>query len=541
MKKLLLITFLAIFITNYCNAREHKSMPYSNELNTHHLSEINYQKKIIQSFQKYQRLLNESISQEKKLKYADSMMLSARISGDKNLIAQSYLSKGLIFDSHYKIKAIDQYLTAYQYAKNSEDEHLKYNILYHIGAIKSYLKLYDEALEIFKDCKTYFEETSKYVNNNSSKSYYNILHQMIVCYEHQKKYVKADSLIHVGLTQTKNKPGFELEYSYFLKSKGISHYHSKKYSAAIKELQEALPVIASKKDFAWTAGIYYYLGRCYLQENREKEAIISFQKVDTIFKNNHFLLPELRRNYKQLIQYNKRQNDVKQELYYASQLLKIDSTLSKDFSYIPSKLHKEFDNIKESKGIEDIIFNIGLVSLCSLVPFGFYFTRRAIQTQSLSYENKFDFVKNSNSNSFTQIENQIEQEEIQEEKKYGISEEKVSDILNKLETFEAKKEFIQKGLTITTLSQQLNTNNKYLSHVINEHKGKSFSKYLAELRIEYITQMLCSNKKFLDYKIEALSEECGIASRQNFSDIFYEINGMRPTDFIKKIKENHVN
>ncbi|WP_347217546.1 helix-turn-helix domain-containing protein, partial [Chryseobacterium sp.] len=228
---------------------------------------------------------------------------------------------------------------------------------------------------------------------------------------------------------------------------------------------------------------------------------------------------------------------------YASQLLKIDSTLGKDYSYIPSKLHKDFDTINISKGKENMIFNIGLISLCSLMPFGFYFTRRAILTHSSP--NKSDFTqKNSNSSfiqSETQIENHIELKEIQEEKKYGISEEKVSDILTKLETFEAKKEFTQKGLTITTLSQQLNTNNKYLSYVINEHKGKSFSKYLAELRIEYITQMLYTNKKFLDYKIEALSEECGIASRQNFSDIFYEINGMRPTDFIKKIKENHFN
>lgn len=544
MKNLLHITLVTLFMTNYCLAGEHQAISSNHQPNPHHIPETRHQilKRIAQSFQKYQRLLNESLLPEKKLLYADSMILSAKISGNKNLISQAYLCKGILYDSPYKRKAVDQYLLAYQYAKNSDDERLKYRILYHIGTIKSYLGLYDEALTLFEDCRVYFEEKSKDRSDSSSKFYYDTLHQMIFCYRHLKNYPKTDSLIQIGLAQTRNRPAFELEYSYFLKSKGISDYRNKKYSDAIQELEKALPKIADKKDFNWMADVYYYLGKCYLKEKNEKAAMANFQKVDTIFKNNHFLLPELRRNYKQLIRYNQRQHDVKQQLYYANQLLKIDSVLGKDFTYIPAKLHKDFDTVNLSKGKEDghMMLNIGLLSLCSLMPFGFYLTRKTLLNRSSSKENTLDFVQDFTESSSTLAEHPIESTEIQEEKKYAISEEKVSDILNKLEVFEAKKEFIQKGLTITTLSQQLNTNNKYLSFVINEHKGKSFSKYLAELRIEYITQMIRTNKKFLDYKIEALSEECGIASRQNFSDIFYEINGMRPTDFIKKIKENHM-
>nr|WP_252730327.1 AraC family transcriptional regulator [Chryseobacterium indologenes] len=42
----------------------------------------------------------------------------------------------------------------------------------------------------------------------------------------------------------------------------------------------------------------------------------------------------------------------------------------------------------------------------------------------------------------------------------------------------------------------------------------------------------------MNYKIETLAEECGIASRTNFSNLFREINGMRPTDFIKKRRKD---
>lgn len=82
------------------------------------------------------------------------------------------------------------------------------------------------------------------------------------------------------------------------------------------------------------------------------------------------------------------------------------------------------------------------------------------------------------------------------------------------------------------MAEELNVGTSELSRIINQHKGVNFSKYLSTLRIKYITDKLFSDKKYLEYKVEALALECGIASRQNFSDLFTEINGMRPKDFI---------
>ena len=42
------------------------------------------------------------------------------------------------------------------------------------------------------------------------------------------------------------------------------------------------------------------------------------------------------------------------------------------------------------------------------------------------------------------------------------------------------------------------------------------------------------NPQYLRLKIQGLANECGISSRQNFSDLFLEINNIRPTDFIKQ-------
>ncbi len=110
-------------------------------------------------------------------------------------------------------------------------------------------------------------------------------------------------------------------------------------------------------------------------------------------------------------------------------------------------------------------------------------------------------------------------------------------MLTKLKKFEEKKQFTQKGLTIQKLAVQLETNSNYLSQVINDEKGMNFNKYLGDLRIRYITQLLFEKNIYLNYTIDTLAKECGIASRQNFSDLFFEINGIRPTDFIRKRKK----
>ncbi|WPC12002.1 AraC family transcriptional regulator [Riemerella anatipestifer] len=91
-------------------------------------------------------------------------------------------------------------------------------------------------------------------------------------------------------------------------------------------------------------------------------------------------------------------------------------------------------------------------------------------------------------------------------------------------------------MTLSKLSKKFNTNSKYLSQVISETRHTNFNRYISELRINYITHLLFNDKRYLNYTIESLAEKCGIQSRQNFSDLFLEINGIRPTDFIKKRK-----
>ena len=124
------------------------------------------------------------------------------------------------------------------------------------------------------------------------------------------------------------------------------------------------------------------------------------------------------------------------------------------------------------------------------------------------------------------------------QRKTSISAEMTIEISEKLKIFEQEKQFLKKGITELSVALKLSTNSHYLSVYINEHKGMNFNKYIAELRINYITNLLNSNTKYLHYTVEALANECGIATRQNFSNLFFKINGIRPIDYIKSRKKD---
>lgn len=480
-----------------------------------------------------------------KLKFADSTISAAKLSKNNDLIVKAYLGKGIIY--YFNLKKykpdLDEYIKAYQYSNKSNDLYLQHKVIYHLGVVKSYLGYYSDALDHFKKCILYFEPKTKLNIHpddiyNNKKGYLNSVHQSIVCYRNLKNYKKVDSLIHVGLSVAGNSKDFELEKAYFLKCKGILNYNEEKYNEAISDLDNALPLIVKNKDFAWTSVSFFYRGKSYLAIGDKKKAVDNFLKVDSIFQKNNFILPELRENYELLIHNAKENNDPKKELYYTKSLLKADSVINKDFTYLSSRIHKEYDTrilIDSQKNLEHqnswgkiFIFMLSVIFITLVILI--YFRNKREQEIKLKY---------------TELQKKLQkglsivpaaETKTEKNQKSPLSEVIVNEILEKLVRFENENGFIEKGMSLNKLAKKLNTNANYLSYIVNEKRGMNFNKYLAELRINYITQKIYYEKKYLNYTVEGLAEECGIASRQNFSDLFFSINGIRPADFIKKRK-----
>ncbi len=534
---------------NYENLEENneKALSYVHAYIAKAKKEKNYNKLV----QGYEDAVYYSATNKKKLIYADSSIIAAKESQNNDLISRSYLGKGIIY--YYNLKnyksALDEYLKAYEYSKKGYTSYQKYKIIYHLGVVKNYLGYYNDALGLFNECIDYFEPktSGNYHPNeifNNSKGYLNSLHLAAVCYNHLGDYKTADSLTNKGLNFINNDTinEFAQEKSYLLKNKGISEYQKGEFAKAIQTFNEAIPVLEKNNDFAWASVSDFYIGKSYLGQKQETEAMKQFKKVDSIFQKHNFILPELRENYELLINYYRKHEDPKQELYYTKVLLKADGVLTRDFTYLSSIIHREYDtqNLMDIQtrlesqnkwGLGMIILLCVIVSVLVYNVWKYYQNEKKIRLKYKALEENLQH----------HLENAVPAvpyENISSQSKSTMSEDVYKDLQEKLENFEKEKQFIEKGITLNKLAVSFDTNSTYLSQFINETKGINFNKYLGILRINYITQLMYEKEKYLNYTIQSLSEECGIASRQNFSDLFQEINGLRPTDFVKKRKKD---
>ncbi|WP_162990003.1 helix-turn-helix domain-containing protein [Chryseobacterium sp. 6424] len=352
-------------------------------------------------------------------------------------------------------------------------------------------------------------------------------------------YKKADSLVEVGLNFTNKSKEFPLEQAYFTKCKGIFEYYQKNYDDAIQNLTSALPVLKKNNDFSWTSVADFYIGKSYLGLGKQEQAIQQFEKVDSIFQKHKFIVPELRENYELLIKYWKEKKNDKQELHYTKNLLKADSILAKDFPYLSAKIHKDYDTqiLEDAKGKleKQNYWSLGAILLLILAVIGLIFIAwKLYQKEKLIRKKYSELEERLQTHQPTPA---VSYENIPQQSKAVISKDVFTDLAEKLKEFEDTKSFKEKGITLPQLAENFKTNTTYLSQYINDVMGVNFNKYISTLRINYVTDLMYNDAKVLSYSVQGLADECGISSRQNFSDLFLEINGIRPTDFIKQRKK----
>lgn len=523
-----------------------KALVYVNQYIKKAKAEKNYS----ELFQAYKDAI--LYSENSKMIYADSALVVAKKSEKNDLIGQAYLSKGAIyyFNQRKFQFALEEYLKAYEYLKDSKNEYLKYQNIYHIGVVKSYLGYYDEALEIFEQCISFFEtKINGNINENevfnNTKGYLNSLHQAIVCYQMLNKNAEAISLLKKAAKKTPKTRDFNLEKSYFTKSLGVSEFKNKNYTKAIQYFDQALPELIKVNDFTWVSYIYFYKGKSYELLGNLNLEVENYRKVDSIFNKNKFILPELRSNYEELIGYYRKENNHKEELYYTNQLLKVDSVIASDFKHLSTRVYKEYDtkmlletkeNLEKTNSYSKLLIFICLAIITALGIVMYYRIRKQKNIQK-NYDDLLIKLEESNQAEET---TPIVKPEVADagDKNIKFDSSIVEKLLNDIHIFENKQGYLEQGLTLKKLSEQFKTNTSYLSQVINEYKGSNFNTYINILRINYATQKIYNDKEWRKYSIEHIASAAGFSNRQSFSNIFLEQNGIRPADFIKKrIKE----
>ncbi|RKS03088.1 tetratricopeptide repeat protein [Flavobacterium sp. 102] len=464
------------------------------------------------------------------MKYADSLLFAAKHTTDKGIIGTAYLTKGIM---HYKqkehAKALDNYLLADQYLSQTSDHYAIYKVKYGIANTKYYLGFYEEAISLFKECISYYEE-------ENDLAYLTSLHAIGLCYTKIKKYDLSSYYNKLGLEKSKEYQNLEM-IPYFNHSEGINQYFTKNYQTAISSLQKTVPEIHKKKDFANETVAWFYIGKSYWDLKKQKKAIPYFIKVDKAYTDHQYTRPDLRENYELLIDYYTKQQKPELQLKYINRLLEVDSTLNHNYKYLSNKVHKEYDTKKllvAKEAIEQSLISyrkIGGITIAILVIAIALLYRHHLNKQKRMKQKFDEFIKEQTIK--FQPPPQFPQENCDD-----LNPQLVETILKNLEEFETNHKYIEKDMSLSKLAAHLKTNKRYAYKVILTHRGKKTIEYITDLKINYILNLLKTQNKYRNYTNKALGEEAGFGSTQIFTKAFNKKMGMSPTFFIRELKKS---
>ncbi len=110
-------------------------------------------------------------------------------------------------------------------------------------------------------------------------------------------------------------------------------------------------------------------------------------------------------------------------------------------------------------------------------------------------------------------------------------------ILDDLERLISEKFFLMPGATLYNISKKLNTNTTYLSKIINDYKGKNYSEFLNELRINEAILQISEEDILKKFTLEGFAHELGFKSKSSFNSAFKKYTGFTPSEFITSAKK----
>ncbi|WP_024768546.1 AraC family transcriptional regulator [Aquimarina macrocephali] len=509
--------------------------------------------------------------------YAQAYFNKGKNSKDSSRIAWSYVYKSLLYNDskNRKIEALDSavffgknivkknhpevfynkraisfgefgdlnnsfkdYLTALDHSRKNNNAPYIYLLKHNIANLKRKLGKYDEAKRLFIECITY-EKSIKNKTKRDTISYLLTLTELVSVYRLNNQIDSAKILNKEGAKFSKGKPvGFLFDLN-----DGVLDYHDQEYSTSVKKIKTVLPkIINPERGYESTTDLinaYLYLGNSNKSLGEISKSINYFKKIDSISKTLNYFLPESRSAYIELVDYYKSIDDHTNQLLYINKLLSADSILTKNYRIVSDKILREFDTQelleqkqkiiasleKENNRISSQNIIILIFLLLSLIGIGYYYYRQQL------YKKRFLKLLHQISD-----QNQKKNQSNDDPSPSSINKKTLDKLLNKLQQFEEKKEFLR-PLTSKDLAKSFGSNSSYLSKVVNTFKEKSFSNYINDLRIDFVIDKLNDDSIFRKYTVQAIAQEIGFNNSEAFSKAFYKKTGIYPSYFIKKLEK----
>ncbi len=512
--------------------------------------------------------------------YYEKAIQKALENNDIDLVLKFKINKAnYLFNQNDFDSALELYNQCLLLAKNNNENYAYDYVVIQIGNVYYEIEKYDEALKIFKEGfkKQKFDKLSKLSLQLSLSKTFLKLHQPDSSMVLAKK----------GLLES-NKLNY-VEYEIFFRNQlALNFIYSKNYLKAENELKKALELAKKYGVIDYIRMTAINLAKSYTLQGRGNQSVETLSQIlegnkETPFSTQNYVEIDniLAENYKQS------NNPEKAAFYlekYVQDSKKIGQKKIETIEYLHNMSVSEMENEKKSLSIQIWIL-IGIITFLSISLIVFYYRKKKYEKENherfenlINRINEYEIELNQQNpenirdiqilkNQITSLEEEIddfsenkiiylnegglseESNEYREENEFNeneiteipqgfiIKDEKINEILEKLEKLEDKKYFLKQECTLHNVAKKLKTNTAYLSKVVNNELGKNFSTYINELRINYIIIELKKNAKLRSYSVNAIATEIGYKRPDAFTKYFKEATGITPAIYIKKINQ----
>lgn len=452
-------------------------------------------------------------------------------------------------------KAVALQKECLELSKKFELEEGKQRALNALKHIKNKVNKSEEIIPLF--IEAYNKESKKSKDKRYNLRYARL--DLVKSYLTHKKLAKALLFSEEGVTESKQTKNLEFLY-YYQQLRSRTLFEMKKIALAKTSSNETLETAKQLNNNEFINEANYVRALIYLEEGEPEQAIILLKR-----NLNYEHSPEQLYNYYHLManSYEAIDSITLSNLYNQKSLKEKEKVSQKKLKTLDT-IHEVFmkEEIEERERQERnklfwIISCIVFIVLCILVICKLRLNQRQNQNRfdDLMLKIKDYEAQNSKAKSKEKITAKSITEkkdiELEEEKllidnetisdsgdnSYIIDDEKIEEILSKINKLEEKQYYLRQDCTLPNMAKKLKTNTSYLSKIINTHLNKSFSTYINELRINYVVIELKNNKRLRSYSIKGVAEEIGYKNGDSFARAFKASTGITPSVYIKKINE----
>ncbi len=92
------------------------------------------------------------------------------------------------------------------------------------------------------------------------------------------------------------------------------------------------------------------------------------------------------------------------------------------------------------------------------------------------------------------------------------------------------KKYKDKDYSAKKLAEEIGTNTRYISAVVNTRFHCNYTSFINKYRIEEAMSLLV-DKRYIDLNVADIGDMVGFANRQSFYASFYRILGITPRDY----------